>query len=284
MGEISLRRALDDYKIIYMPYRNFAERTRAEYQNDLEGFVRYLHSAGIVAISSVGLPIIQRYAAWLEENGYADVTRKRKLVAVRSFLLFLYQDGFIRSNIAALITLPFVENRGPHILTQREIRRLELVSRMGNPRDFAIVEAALHTGIRLGELTRLSQDDINIEGAVSWIRVGGSRGGVGRIVPLNTAVAIALRNYRRTCSARNTHSLFLNRFGLPLGQRGVQKILSKYLRAAGIRRASIHALRHTFGAALALRGETDKSIRELMGLKDGRQTAIYLHAANCHRR
>ena len=34
MGEMTLREALDEYKTVYMAYRNFAERTREEYLND----------------------------------------------------------------------------------------------------------------------------------------------------------------------------------------------------------------------------------------------------------
>jgi hypothetical protein len=35
MGEMTLLEALDEYKNVYMAYRNFAERTREENQNDL---------------------------------------------------------------------------------------------------------------------------------------------------------------------------------------------------------------------------------------------------------
>ena len=35
MGEITRREALDESKTVYMAYRNFAERTREEYLNDL---------------------------------------------------------------------------------------------------------------------------------------------------------------------------------------------------------------------------------------------------------
>jgi hypothetical protein len=42
MGDITVRKALDDYKTIYMPYRNFADSIRVEYQNDLEGFIGFL--------------------------------------------------------------------------------------------------------------------------------------------------------------------------------------------------------------------------------------------------
>ena len=102
MGDITLRKALDDYKTIYMPYRNFAQRTREEYLNDLEGFIEFLKKSGMHHVKEAGLPIIERYAANLEQKGFASLTRKRKVVAIRSFLSFLCQDGYIAANLAGL--------------------------------------------------------------------------------------------------------------------------------------------------------------------------------------
>ena len=95
MGEITIRKALDDYKTVYMPYRNFADRTREEYQNDLENFVEFLERRGITRVGELALLIIERYVAHLEEKGFASLTRKRKVIAIRSFLSFLYQDSYI---------------------------------------------------------------------------------------------------------------------------------------------------------------------------------------------
>ena len=69
MGEITLRRALDDYKAVYMPFRNFADRTRVEYQNDLQGFIEFMEDSGIENGKALGLPIIERFVARLEEDG-----------------------------------------------------------------------------------------------------------------------------------------------------------------------------------------------------------------------
>jgi site-specific recombinase XerD len=52
---------------------------------------------------------------------------------------------------------------------------------------------------------------------------------------------------------RNT-ALFLNRFGQPLGDRGVQKIVEKHLKRAHLCNASVHTLRHTFGTYNVVRG------------------------------
>ncbi len=41
-GDISLKQAVDEYKDIYLAYRNFAQRTRVEYVNDLLDLINYL--------------------------------------------------------------------------------------------------------------------------------------------------------------------------------------------------------------------------------------------------
>jgi len=52
-------------------------------------------------------------------------------------------------------------------------------------------------------------------------------------------------------------------------------MLSKYLRSAGIGKASIHTLRHTFGAQHVAKGTSTKTIQDVMGLKDVRSTSVY---------
>jgi len=59
MGEITLRKALDDYKTVYMPYRNFAERTRVEYLNDLEDLIEFLEQLGRKEVKAIGLPQLE---------------------------------------------------------------------------------------------------------------------------------------------------------------------------------------------------------------------------------
>lgn len=58
MREITLRKALDAYKTVYMEYRNLADRTKEEYQNDLKDFIEFLERSGIYQVSKLGLPIL----------------------------------------------------------------------------------------------------------------------------------------------------------------------------------------------------------------------------------
>src|SRR5687768_4860352 len=258
MGDVTLRKSLDDYKTVYMPYRNFAERTRVEYQNDLEDLVGFLEKAGIEHVRSIGVPVIERYVAHLESEGFASLTRKRKVVAIRSFLSFLFQDGYIDTNIAKRIVLPFTESTTPNVLTQTECDKLRNAC-ADSPRDRAIIELILQTGIKLSELVRLTLNDLQLdEKDQGFMRILGSRGKKERMIPLNNKACVALKNYLDERKDAENNVFFLNRFGEPLGESGVQKMLRRYLKRAGIDRASVHTLRHTFGAQHIAKGTDPK--------------------------
>src|SRR5215211_8155384 len=274
MGEITLRKALDDYKTIYMPYRNFADRTRVEYQNDLEGFIGFLERAGITHVHEMGIQTIERYGAELEQKGFASLTRKRKVVAIRSFLAFLHQEHYLTTNLALRVVLPFTENTTPFILTQSECDRLRKAC-ADSPRDLAIIELLLQTGIKLSELVHLTLDDIQMGEEEGFMRVLGSRGKKERLIPLNNKACVALKKYLAARAGAENSVLFLNRFGEPLGESGVQKMLRKYLKKAGIGKASVHTLRHTFGAQHIAKGTSLATIQEVMGLKDPRSISVY---------
>ena len=78
MEDITLRKALEEYKTIYMAYRNFADRTRVEYINDLEGFIEFAEKAGINYAKGVGLPIVERFIAGLGTQRLFQFDQEKK--------------------------------------------------------------------------------------------------------------------------------------------------------------------------------------------------------------
>jgi site-specific recombinase XerD len=73
--------------------------------------------------------------------------------------------------------------------------------------------------------------------------------------------------------------VFLNRWKEPLGERGVQKMLRRYLKRTGLGQASVRTLRHSFGIHHAAKGTSTKTIQEAMGHKDPTSTSIYFSMA-----
>jgi|SRR5271157_179342 len=272
MGEITLQQALDEFKTVYMPARNLAARTREEYSNDLRAFIDFLEKAGVTKTGEVSTLYVDRYLANLDELGYSGSTRKRKAITFRSFLSFLYRNSYISHDISQQVILPFPEYPVPRILTQTEYQRL-LETCSNNVRDKAIITLLIQTGIRLSELTRLSVSDIYIPEAINIV---GSNSRKGRTIPLNSKACEALQAYFMVRQASKYLNLFLNKFGKPLGERGVQKIIMKYFRYAEIIGASVHSIRHTFAVQHITKGTSLKTIQEVMGHRDIRTTESYI--------
>jgi len=281
MGDITLREALEEYKSIFMASRNFAQRTRVEYLSDIEDLIQFLEKNGLKEVKFIGLPQLERYLAELDHRGIAGSTRKRKVVSIRSFLWYLYQDNYLRTNLSKRIIPPFAEANSPRYLTKSEYERL-LEASSHNLRDLALIQLLLQTGIKLSELTGLTIDDVELPSGIlsemneaGLLHIIGSKSRKGRTIPLNTKASISLANYLKRRKAVSDTALFTNRFGKPLGSRGVEKIVSKYMLQASIRDASVQSLRHTFGIHHIVSGANLKMIQEVMGHRDGRTTSIY---------
>jgi site-specific recombinase XerD len=181
--------------------------------------------------------------------------------------------------------LPFVESKTPRFLTKAEYERL-LEASASNPRDFALIQLLLQTGIKLSELTRLTINDLELpspSGLYSdesgYLHISGGERQKERILPLNYKACRALNEYLKTRTAAATSMLFVNRFGLPFRPRGVEKLVRKYLDASDIQNASVHTLRHTFGVHHAAKGTSVKTIGDTMGYKDHKSTLIYVSLA-----
>jgi len=152
MGEITLKQALDEYEKIFMASRNFAQRTRVEYLNDLDDLIKFLGQLGIKVVRGIRLPHLERYLAELDHRGFAGSTRKRKVVSIRSFLWYLYQDRYIATNLAKRLIPPFAEAKSLRYLTKPEYERL-LRACAHNSRDYALIQLLLQTGIKLSHLS-----------------------------------------------------------------------------------------------------------------------------------
>jgi len=126
--------------------------------------------------------------------------------------------------------------------------------RANTERDKLIVRILGDTGIRLGELIKLTPSDLRIDGRKHYLRVHG-KGGRERLVPIAPILARRIeryvqRNRRDTPSSRLL--LGLNRRAASgeyeaLKESGVQQMIRTLAEDAGIRkRVYPHLFRHSF--------------------------------------
>lgn len=173
----------------------------------------------------------------------------------------------------------------PRVLSEGEYKRL-LLAVSHEPRDAAIIELLLQTGMRLSELAQLTLSAVTLptkitkdEGSVGAVHIRG-KGRRERIITLNWKACKAVRAYlnQRPKDARDPH-LFLTKFGLGIGPRSIENIVSKYLDDAGISGASTHTLCHTFATQHVKRKTSLRVVQEALGHASLATTSIYVGLA-----
>ena len=79
---------------------------------------------------------------------------------VRSFCKWLKNADYITNNPVLQVEAPRTGEKEPRVLSEDEYRRL--LSVVQNPRDRAIIQMVLQTGIRLPAVDRLSCSDLKL--------------------------------------------------------------------------------------------------------------------------
>jgi site-specific recombinase XerD len=277
--------ALREYQTVYLPSRNYAARTREHYKREVTELVTYLSEQGIRNNKELGLAHLNGFLAHLDGKGLTGVTRRRYTFAIRSFLAFLEQHGHIRNDLTKDLIPPHTEEHTPRVLTTEEYKRLQLAV-ANNPRNAAIIELLLQTGIRLSELARLTLADIQLPtkinqepGNTGALTIRQGKGRKDRTLSLNYKACRALKTYLQVRPKTDLPALFISKFKTPITPRGYEWIVKQYLTAAKIPNASVHALRHTFGTHMAKNGANLKTIQEMMGHADLKTTSRYVSLA-----
>jgi site-specific recombinase XerD len=217
---------------------------------------------------------IEDYLAELARRHLSGVTRARKLAAVRMYFRYLVSQGLLVSSPTEGVATPKKEKRGKTALRPDEYSRL-LALAGSNPRDYAILQVFLQTGVRVSELVNLRLDDIDLIGKTLTVTQG--KGQQARIIALEKKASQAIRTYLAVRGDTLEDHLFLNQYGEFLRERGVRKLVAKYLEAANITKSvSCHGLRKTFATYKAARGVSPYQLMDWLGHKSIATTQLYV--------
>jgi len=279
----SLPESLARYSEWLMTTRRFSLRTTREYRDDVAHAVEYLETrCHILSATSVQRQHLASFLAQCAVFGHAASTRRRSVAAIRSFFAFLVQERIIARSPAEDLLPPERETRPPRVLSEDEYTRLRHAA-ADNTRDAALIELALQTGLRLSEIARLKITDIvlpppSTDITIGHVRIVGRRTH-GRTVTLNARACAALRAYLAEREASASPALFLTKFGGGIGPRGIEDIVAKRCKEAGISGASVHTLRHTMAIEMLKRGASVAVVAEALGHVTTETMAVYEDAA-----
>jgi integrase/recombinase XerD len=258
--------------------QGMAAKTVTTYQSDLTSFACWFtDSTGEAFAARAVTPTdILDYKAHLRTvQRRQAATVNRRLAALRKFFLWAQATGAVTDLPTATVKGVPSAPRSPKSLQKREVDRLlREAEKAGNKRNHAILLLLRHTGLRVGELCNLRLADIRTSERKGSVLVRG-KGDKDRTVPLNHDVRAAVDAYLAVRPATSDDHLFLGQRGEPLQTDGVELIVRKLAKRAGLQDVTPHILRHTFAKHVLDAGEDLATVSRLLGHERLETTAIY---------
>jgi site-specific recombinase XerD len=141
--------------------------------------------------------------------------------------------------------------------------------------------------LRVSEAVSIRFDDI--ECSHRLIRIRDSKGGLSRIIYMDTLTFQALNRYlddERGDLSPNENHIFVALKGIargkPLSVNSVQKLLMYYVKTRGLDRIHPHLLRHTGITQLLEQGMSEPSVRTFVGHRHPASLLPYVHLSDTH--
>lgn len=227
---------------------------------------------------------IYSFIYYLAESQYAINSRIIKTEHLRTFFnyLFTIKHTIFSEPFKKINAERKMEKKLPNYLSLDESAKVISVYENSNKvidiRDNAILHLLLNSGLRLSELKNLNLDDLDLEhGKFSII----GKGDKERTGYINEITKKALEDYLklRDKLEPKTRTLFVSRYGSKMSSTGIEKVVKRAYKKAGIlyEYYCVHTLRHTCATLLYRSGVNIKTIQELLGHVQIDTTEIYTH-------
>ena len=272
--------------INYLTFERRASRdTIRAYKTDIAQFHDFLNTTyEIINLKEVKSIHIRSWMVDLLNNGNGVTTVKRKLSSLKSLFNYLQKFQNFNGNPMAKVPMPKSGKKLPVFLRENAVEKLlnklNWADDFSGQRDRLILDLLYNTGLRRGELIRLSPFDI--DWSANLLKISG-KGGKERIVPFGNHLAESIQYYlklreQQFPSLSTQTPLLLTDKGVQMYPKFVYNKVKAYLSIISTEeQLSPHVLRHTFATHLANNGADLNAIKELLGHASLAATQVYTH-------
>jgi len=247
-----------------------AESTLNRYADENRKLIQFL-SKPLYEVTAYD---IRFYLSYRREKAEVKLSN-RTLDGIRrcypSFFGWLSAEGLIGRNPCAAIKQIKYRKKVKKPYSAAEMERLRRACE--NIRDLALLDFLYCTGCRVSEVARLNMDDVDFERMECTVL---GKGNKERTVYLSEVAAMHLKDY---LSARTDtgEALFAGKGTERLGKNGIEVILKRIGRKAGVSNVHPHRYRRTLATNLLDRGMNIQDVAAILGHADLKTTQVYCY-------
>lgn len=276
---VGYRRLVSSYLEFLLHHRGVVAGTCISAERVLRRFGACLRERRRIAVSECVVEDLDAFASSLVAGGLKRKTVGGALSVLRGFLRYLFDEGHLERDMAALVEAPrvFSQTWVPRSLSWDQVQ--QLIAAVGRPqllveRDRAIVLMLATYGLRPCEVLRIRVDDIDWSHDVLSIRE--RKSGQPLQLPLTPPLREALQGWLRDRPQTEETHVFVTIQGRPLNRSGIFGVVRYWGRRAGLGRVYPYMLRHSTGRHLMEEGVPVSQIAKLLGHSTTQATQTYL--------
>jgi site-specific recombinase XerD len=254
--------------------KKYSPATVDNYGDQLKRFGEWLASQSLHDLRALTREHVRAYELHVRQEPIGRETQALRLRALKRLYGHLVDQGqLLLDPTEGIKEISRKESLPRPILTRAETDKLlnaPNTSLSLGVRDRALLEVLYATGVRVGELERVTIHHVDL--ATQTLQVRHAKGGRPRTVPLGKHAVRWLKEYLTQVRPKQAkrrpfeRTLFLVQGGRPLVQTQIRSLLQLYRKQAKIKKSvTPHVLRHTCATHMLQSGADIRSIQSLLG-------------------
>lgn len=223
--------------------------------------IRKMLSVVQVPVQDITVYHLRNYLAREKARGISSSTLESTRQVFSSFFNWLSREGILKQNPVANLSPIKRPKKVKMIYSDVEIERMR--QQCTNARDRAIVDFLLATGCRIGEVTELNIEDVDLVRLQCTVL---GKGNKERVVYLDAVAAMTLEDYLKTRNDANP-ALFVE-LRTPhsrIHAGGIRLMLKIIGKKAGVEKVHPHKFRRTQATRLIKHGMPIQEVAAILG-------------------
>lgn len=251
-------------------YLEWAELNKESYKNDKTKIGRWVEFCGELELSKLTKAVVSDYVNMRQKAGLSGATINRDIASLRKCLSLAVERGELEFNqLLGFHHLREAPGRQPSLSKDDEAILLEFAPAWLS----WMIQLALKTGCRQGELLALTWRDIDFDNGV--IIVGNSKSGESRRLPIPSSMCSELEK-RKSGSGK---PVIPGPTTEPLTSTTVSSAWGRTRKKADMPHLRFHDLRHVAASRLIAQGASFPEVAAWLGQKTLAMAKRYSHVS-----